>query len=104
MRQEAEDEGDVGEPHPHGPLVRRAWQEIRALSQGQARGPGTGMQDVGHRKGDRNMGHAVGTEDGDTSHSTHWPGTGHRVKDRQFPVQSLQGPGPAVGAGLGWRG
>ena len=57
------------------------------MSGGQARGPGTGMQDVGHRKRDRNIGHGVGTS---TDSTWDW---GHGVKDLQAPARLPQPPG-----------
>lgn len=59
MWQEGGDGGTWG--HTCGAWVGRAWQEIRASSDGPAGGPGTGMQDLRLRKGDRNMGHGTRT-------------------------------------------
>lgn len=65
--------GARGATLPPRALCWEAWQEIRAPSWGRARGPGTGAQDVGHRRGDRSTGRWV-----DTDLAWH---PGQRVKD-----------------------
>ena len=84
------------------------------MSRGPARRPGTGMQDLRLRKGDRNMGHGFRTWDEDTLPSTDSPRAREVGSKPAGASQVAQPPGrhcielagawACSGARVGWRG